>query len=163
MKRTTTTKLLKILLSEFVLFSHYFLCCMIFFHLPANFTKPVIMPAVTFWLRCGWTSKSSEIHGIHCDRMLTCRKHEERTALKFKKCQSVLKAMAAKGIEQRHLFLLYQSVMSSVTDYRLGLTTMAQTNLLKLTECRTRQCESHWEPQRTPPLRPWSLCYTCHQ
>ena len=40
--------------------------------------------------------------------------------------------MAAKGIEQRHLFLPYQSVVFSVTDYGLGLTTMAQTNLLKL-------------------------------
>ena len=47
--------------------------------------------------------------------MLFYRKHEERTALKCKKCQSVLKSMAAKGIEQRHLFLLYQSVVSSVT------------------------------------------------
>ena len=64
--------------------------------------------------------------------MLTYRKHVERTALKFKKCQSVLKSMAAKGIEQRHLFLLYQSVVLSVTDYGLGLKTMAQTNLLKL-------------------------------
>ena len=40
--------------------------------------------------------------------------------------------MAAKGIEQRHLFLLYQSVVLSVIDYGLSLTTMAQTNLLKL-------------------------------
>ena len=40
--------------------------------------------------------------------------------------------MAEKGIEQRHLFLLYQSVVLSVIDYELGLTTMAQTNLLKL-------------------------------
>ena len=45
---------------------------------------------------------------------------------------SVLKAMAAKGIDQRHLLLLYQSVVLSVTDYGLGLTTVAQTNLLKL-------------------------------
>ena len=44
--------------------------------------------------------------------------------------RSVLKAMAAKGIE--HFFLLYQSVGLSVTDHRLGLTTVAQTNLLKL-------------------------------
>ena len=56
----------------------------------------------------------------------------ETTALKLKKGLSVLKAMAAKGIEQRHLFLLYQSVVLSVTDYGLSLTTMAQTNLLKL-------------------------------
>ena len=41
--------------------------------------------------------------------------------------------MAAKGIKQRHLFQLYQSVVLSATDYGLGLTTTAQTNpLLKL-------------------------------
>jgi len=40
--------------------------------------------------------------------------------------------MAAKGIEQRHLFLLYQSVVLSVIDYELGLTTMTQINLLQL-------------------------------
>ena len=45
---------------------------------------------------------------------------------------SVLKAVAAKGIKQRHLFPLYQSVVLSVIDNGLGLTTMAQTNLLKL-------------------------------
>ena len=70
--------------------------------------------------------------GIHFDRMLTCRKHVETTALKCKKGLSVLKAMGTKGIEQRQLFLLYQSVVLSVTDYGLGLTAMARTNLLKL-------------------------------
>ena len=64
--------------------------------------------------------------------MLTYRQHVETTALKCKKGLSVLKAMAAKGIEQCHLFLLYQSVVLNVTDYGLGLTTMARTNLLKL-------------------------------
>ena len=77
------------------------------------------------WWRCGRMKKSSEIHGIHSDRMLTYRKHVERTALKCKKYQSVMKALAATGTEQRHLFLLYQSVVLSATDYRLGLTTMA--------------------------------------
>ena len=43
-----------------------------------------------------------------------------------------MKDMASKGIEQRHLFLLYQSVILSVIDYGLGLTTMSQSNLLKL-------------------------------
>ena len=38
----------------------------------------------------------------------------------------------AKDIEQRRLFLLYKGVVLSVIDYGLGLTTMAQTNLLKL-------------------------------
>ena len=41
--------------------------------------------------------------------------------------------MAAVGTKQCHLFLLYQqSIVLSVTDYGLGLTTMAKTNLLKL-------------------------------
>ena len=40
--------------------------------------------------------------------------------------------MASKGIEQRHLFLLYQSVILSVIDYGLSLTTLSQSNLLKL-------------------------------
>ena len=55
----------------------------------------------------------------------------ETTALKCKDVLSVLKAMAAEGIEQRHLFLLYQRVVLNVTDYGLSLTTVAQTNLLK--------------------------------
>ena len=68
-----------------------------------------------------WSNKSIRYPGIHFDGMLICRKHVETTALKCKKGLSVLKAMAAKGIEQRHLFLLYQSVVLSVVDYGLGL------------------------------------------
>ena len=87
--------------------------------------------------------------------MLTCRKHVEKTALKLKKGLSVLKTMAAKGIEQRHLFLLYQSVVLSVTDYGLSLTTMAQTNLLKLDRVQNEAIlDVYWEPPRTHPLRP---------
>ena len=37
-----------------------------------------------------------------------------------------------KSSEIRHLFLLCPSVELSVTDYGLGLATVAQTNLLKL-------------------------------
>ena len=62
--------------------------------------------------------------------MQTYRQHVETTALKCKKGLSVLKAVAAKGIEQRHLFLLYQSLVLSVIDYGQGLKTMAQANLL---------------------------------
>ena len=39
--------------------------------------------------------------------------------------------MASKGIKRRHLFLLYQSVILSVIDYGLGLTSLSQPNLLK--------------------------------
>ena len=64
--------------------------------------------------------------------MLTYKKHVETTALKCKKGLSVLKAMVTNGFEHHHLFLLYQSVVLSVTDYGRGLTTMAWANLLKL-------------------------------
>ena len=40
--------------------------------------------------------------------------------------------MASKGIEHRHLFLLYQSVILSVIDCGLGLSALSQSNLLKL-------------------------------
>ena len=43
-----------------------------------------------------------------------------------------LKAMATKCIERRLLFLLYQSVILSVIDYGLGLTTLSQSNPQKL-------------------------------
>ena len=40
--------------------------------------------------------------------------------------------MIAKFTEQRNLFLLYQRLILSVIDYGLGLTTLSQSNLLKL-------------------------------
>ena len=64
--------------------------------------------------------------------MLTYKTQVESTKLRCKKTLSELKAMASKGVEQRHLFLLYQSVILSVVDYGLGLTTLSQSNLLKL-------------------------------
>ena len=39
--------------------------------------------------------------------------------------------MGSRGIEQRQLFLLYQSVILGVIDYGLGLTSLSQSNLLK--------------------------------
>ena len=90
------------------------------------------MPAVTFDGAVVEQTSHLRYLGIQSDRMLTYRKHVETTALKCKKGLSVLKAMVAKGIEQCHLFLLYQSVVLSVINYRLGLTTMTQTNLIQL-------------------------------
>ena len=66
------------------------------------------------------------------NRMLTYKTQVESTKFGYKKGLSALKAMASKGIEQHHLFLLYQSVILSVIDYGLGLTTLSQSNLLKL-------------------------------
>ena len=44
----------------------------------------------------------------------------------------LLLQLVTSSSSSRHLFLLYQSVVLSVTDYGPGLTTMSQTNLLKL-------------------------------
>ena len=88
-------------------------------------SKP--MPAVTSDGAVVEQTSHLRYLGIHFDRMLTYRKHVETTALK---CKKGLNAMAAKGLEQRHLFLLYQSMVLSAIDYGLGLTTIAQTNLL---------------------------------
>ena len=63
--------------------------------------------------------------------MMTYVTHVE-SKLRCKKGLSALKAMASKGIEQRHLFLLYQSVILSAIDCGLALTTLSQSNLLKL-------------------------------
>ena len=56
----------------------------------------------------------------------------ETAAQKCNKGLSVLEAEATKGIEQRHLLLLYVTVVFRITDYGLRLTKMAPTNLLKL-------------------------------
>ena len=62
------------------------------------------MPEVTFDGAVVERTSHLKYLGIHFDRMLIYKKHVERTALKCKKGLSVLKARAAKGIEQRHLF-----------------------------------------------------------
>ena len=64
-----------------------------------------------------WSKEQKDLRYlvIHFDRMLTYRKQVETIALKCKQGLSVPKATAAKGIE-RHLLLLYQSVVLSVTD-----------------------------------------------
>ena len=90
------------------------------------------MPAVSFNGEVIERTDSLRYLGVHFDRMLTYKTQVESTKLRCKKGMSALKAMASKGIEQRHLFLLYQSVILSVIDYGLGLTTLSQSNLLKL-------------------------------
>ena len=87
------------------------------------------MAAVTFDGAVVERTRHLRYLGTHFDRMLAYRKHVETTALKCKKGRSVLKTMAVNGVEQRHLFLLYQSVVLSVSDYGLGLATMAQASL----------------------------------
>ena len=96
--------------------------------------------------------------GIHCDKMLTYKTQVESTKLRCKKGLSVLKSMASKGIKQCHLFLLYQSVILSVIDNGLGLTTLSQPNLLKLDRVHaTRNHEIHSENNKT-----CATYWTCH-
>ena len=70
--------------------------------------------------------------GIRFNIMLTFKTRWDQQNHRCKNGLSALKAMASKGIEQRHLFLLYESVMLSVIDNGLGLTTLSQSNMLKL-------------------------------
>ena len=116
------------------------------------------MPAVSFNGEAIERTNSLRYLWIHFDRMLTYKTQVESTKLRCKKGLSTLKAMASKGIEQRHLFLLYKSVILSVIDYGLGLTNLSQSNLLKLDRVRneaTRVILTH-------PLRPCATYWTCH-
>ena len=91
------------------------------------------MPAVSFNGEVIEHMNNLKYFRILFDRMLAYKMQVESTKLRCKKGLSVLKAMASKGIEQRHLFLLFQSVILIVSvDYGLGLTTLSQSNLLKL-------------------------------
>ena len=90
------------------------------------------MPAVSVDGEVIERTNSLRYLGIHCDRMLMYKKQVKSTKLRCKKGLLPLKAMDSKGSEQRHLFLLYQSVKLSVIDYGLGLTTLLQSNVLKL-------------------------------
>ena len=87
-------------------------------HCGALLTSP--MPAVAFDRAVVERTSHLRYLGIRFSRMLTYRKHVEITALKCKKGLSVPKAMAAKGTEQCHLFLLYQSVVLRAIDHNNG-------------------------------------------
>ena len=65
------------------------------------------MPAVTFEGIIVERTNHLRYLCVYSDRMLTYRQHAETTALKCKIGLSVLKAMAAKDIEERHPPLLY--------------------------------------------------------
>ena len=62
--------------------------------------------------------------------------------------------MAVKDIEQRRLFLLYQSVVLIFVDYGQSLTAMAETSLLKLGRVQNEAMRVILGTTRTHPLRP---------
>ena len=65
--------------------------------------------------------------------------------------------MASKGIEQRHLFLLCQSVILSVIDYGLCLTTLSQSNLLKLDRVQNEAIKVILGTTKDTPIE--TMCY----
>ena len=87
----------------------------------------------------------------------TYKTHVESTKLRCKIRLSALKDMVSKGIEQRHLFLLYQSVILSITDYGLGFTTMSQFNLLKLGRVQNKATRVILETTKDTPIE--TMCY----
>ena len=95
--------------------------------------------------------------------MLTYRQHAETTALKCNKAPSVLKVVAVMGIKHHHLFLLYQSVVLSVTDYELDLTTMAQTNLLKLDSVQNKAMQVTLGTTKNTPTETMRFMLDSHQ
>ena len=113
------------------------------------------MPAVSF--NGEVIERSLRYLRVHCDRMLTYKTQVESTKLRYKKGLSALKAMASKGIEQRHLFLLYQSVTLSVIDYGLGLTTLSQSNLLTLDRVQNEAMRVILGTTKDTPIE--TMCY----
>ena len=112
------------------------------------------MPTVSFNGEVIERMNSLRYHGINFDRMLTYKTQVESTKLGCKKGPSALKAMASKGIGQRHrhLFLLYQSVILSVIDYGLGLTTLSQSNLMKLDRVQNEAMRVIWGTTKDTPI-----------
>ena len=80
---------------------------------------------------------------IHFHRMLTYGQPVETTAQKCNKGLSVLEAKATKGIEQRHLLLLYVTVVFSITDYGPGLTKNGTDKSAKAGQSAERGNDSH--------------------
>ena len=84
------------------------------------------IPAATFNGEVTEHTNSLRYPGIHFSKMLMHKAQVESRKLGYKKGLPALKAMTAKGIEQQHLFLFYQSVIISVSDCGLGLTSLSQ-------------------------------------
>ena len=110
------------------------------------------MPAVSFNGEIIERTNSLKYLGIHFDRMLTYKTQVESAKLRCKKELSTLKATASKRIEQRHLFLWYQSVILSVIDYGLGFTTLSQFNLLKFDRVQNEAMKVILETTRDTPI-----------
>ena len=70
--------------------------------------------------------------GFLFDRTLSWGAHTSKTITKARKGLLAMKAVAAKGISQRILLILFRTLVLSVIDYGFGLMTLADTHLNRL-------------------------------
>jgi ribonuclease HI len=70
--------------------------------------------------------------GLLFDRTLSFSEHTTKTISKARKGLQAMRAVAAKGISQRILLLLYQTLVLSKIEYGFGLMTLADTHLKRL-------------------------------
>ena len=71
------------------------------------------------------THEQTRMPQTHFVRLLTHTMRVESTKHRYRKGLSALKAMAAKGIEQYHLFLLYHNAILKINDHGLDRTTLS--------------------------------------
>ena len=70
--------------------------------------------------------------GLLFDRTLSWGALTTKTITKARKGLLAMKAVAAKGISQRILLILFRTLVLSVIDYGFGLMTLADTHLNRL-------------------------------
>ena len=70
--------------------------------------------------------------GLLFDRTLSWADHTTKTITKARKGLLAMKAVASRGVSQRILLLLYQTLVLSVIEYGFGLMTLADTHLKRL-------------------------------
>ena len=120
------------------------------------------MPPVSFKGEVIERTNSLRYPGIYFDRMLTYKltyeTQVESTKPRCKKQLSALKVMTAKGIEQYHLSLLYQSVILNAIDYGLGLTTLSKSSLLKLDRVQNEAMRVILGTTKDTPMKPCTTC-----
>ena len=90
------------------------------------------MPAVTLRWTCSRTNKSPERPRRPLQHNADPQTTHGNNSTEVLEMPVSPEGYGCKGHRTSHLCLLYQSVVLSVIDYGLGLTTMPQTNLLKL-------------------------------
>merc|ERR1711923_90331 len=87
--------------------------------------------------------------GLLFDRTLSWSDHTTKTITKARKGLLAMKAVASRGVSQRILLLLYQTLVLSVIEYGFGLMTLADTHLKRLDTIQNEAMRVHsWVHKR---------------